>query len=74
MLLRLRREILPAVQPYRMNADELTRYSDFAQPIRQDYAEKLQALSGDGLLADCRDCLRYMCENRVRLEQEAMLT
>ena len=74
MLLRLRREILPGVQPYRMNADELTRYSDFAQPIRQDYAEKLQALSGNDLLADCRDCLRYMCENRVRLEQEAMLT
>ena len=41
---------------------------------KQDYAEKLQALSGNDLLADCRDCLRYMCENRVRLEQEAMLT
>ncbi len=73
MLLRLRREILPAVQPYRMNCDELIRYRDFTRSFGDGYAERLQKLSGQEQLTDCRECLEYMEEHRVKLEQEAML-
>lgn len=74
MLLRLRREILGDVRPYRMDTDELMRYRYLTLPIRREYSEKLAALSENELLTDCRRCLRYMVENGVRLEQEAMLT
>ena len=74
MLLRLRTEILPAVQPYRMNIQELQAYRDFNQPFSGDYAEKLQKLSEETHLSDCRACIDYMLTHKIRLEQEAMLT
>ena len=73
MLLRLRREILPSIQPYRMEREELIRYRDFTRTFADDYAERLQRLSGQEELADCRESLAYMQEHRVKLEQEAML-
>ena len=73
MLLRLRREILPLVQPYRMNREELIRYRDYTRTFADDYAERLQRLSCQEQLSDCRECLEYMQEHRVKLEQEAML-
>lgn len=74
MLLRLRTEILPTVQPYRMNIPELQAYRDFTQPFSDDYAEKLQKLSEETLLSDCKACIDYMLTQKIRLEQEAMLT
>ena len=74
MLLRLRTEILPAVQPYRMNIPELQAYRVFTQPFSGDYAEKLQKLSEAALLSDCKACIDYMLTHKIRLEQEAMLT
>jgi len=74
MLLRLRTEILPTVQPYRMNIPELQAYRDFTQPFSGDYAEKLQKLSEAALLSDCKASIDYMLMHKIRLEQEAMLT
>ena len=74
MLLRLRTEILPTVQPYRMNIPELQAYRDFTQPFSGDYAEKLQKLSEAALLSDCKASIDYMLTQKIRLEQEAMLT
>ena len=74
MLLRLRTEILPTVQPYRMNIPELKAYCDFTQTFSNDYAEKLQKISEEERLSDCRDCINYMLTHKIRLEQEAMLT
>lgn len=74
MLLRLRTEILPTVQPYRMSIPELQAYCDFTQPFSGDYAEKLQKLSEEALLSDCKACIDYMLTHKIRLEQEAMLT
>ena len=74
MLLRLRTEILPTVQPYRMNIPELQAYRVFTQPFSGDYAEKLQKLSEAALLSDCKACIDYMLTHKIRLEQEAMLT
>jgi hypothetical protein len=73
MLARLRREIRPDIQPYRMDERELARYAALTQPVPPSYAAKLQNLSAHGELADCLPCLSYMIQNRVRLEQEALL-
>ena len=73
MLARLRREIHPAVRPYRMDERELAKYAALTQPITPSYAAKLKALTAYPELADCRPCLTFMVENRVRLEQEALL-
>jgi len=74
MLSRLRREITPAVAPYRMNPDELQRHKDLAMQIKTSYIEKLKKLKHRLELSDCCHCLDYMITNRIRLEQEAMLT
>ena len=74
MLLRLRTEILPTVQPYRMSVSELQTYQAYTQPFSKDYAEKLKKLKEQERLSDCLDCIDYMLNNKVRLEQEAMLT
>ena len=74
MLLRVRTEILPTVQPYRMSVSELQTYQAYTQPFSKDYAEKLKKLKEQERLSDCLDCIDYMLNNKVRLEQEAMLT
>ena len=74
MLLRLRKEILPSVYPYRMNRNELITFQTFTQPFSKDYAEKLRKLSEQELLSDCRECIDYMLKHQIKLEQEAMLT
>lgn len=74
MLLRVRTEILPTVQPYRMSVAELQTYQAYTQPFSKDYAEKLKKLKEQERLSDCLDCIDYMLNNKVRLEQEAMLT
>ena len=74
MLLRLRKEILPSVYPYRMNRNELITFQTFTQLFPKDYAEKLRKLSEQELLSDCRECIDYMLKHQIKLEQEAMLT
>ncbi len=71
---RVRTEILPTVQPYRMSVAELQTYQAYTQPFSKDYAEKLKKLKEQERLSDCLDCIDYMLNNKVRLEQEAMLT
>jgi len=73
MLSRLRREISPAIDSYRMGFDELQRYITFTQTINSSYADKLKKLGTHSELADCHDCIDFMINNMVRLEQEAML-
>ena len=74
MLLRLRKEIMPSVQPYRMSKNELLAFQSYTQTFSKDYAEKLRRLSENERLADCRECIDYMQEHKIKLEQEAMLT
>ena len=74
MLLRLRKEILPSVQPYLMGKNELLAFQSYTQTFSKDYAEKLRRLSENEQLADCRECIDYMLEHKIKLEQEAMLT
>ena len=58
MLLRLRKEIMPSVQPYRMSKNELLAFQTYTQTFSKDYAEKLRRLSENEQLADCREMYR----------------
>ncbi|MEG1515647.1 MAG: DUF2220 family protein [Clostridia bacterium] len=73
MLARLRRDISHNVQPYRMNIQELIRYTQGTISFSPAYSSKLRELSARTELADCLECLRYMQANSIRLEQEVML-
>jgi len=74
MLARLRREILPTVQPWRMNQNELTQYDQFTAGFSDTYRKRLVSLLDMPELSDCYLCIEYMIRAGVRLEQEAMLT
>jgi len=73
MLLRIRQEITTEALPYRMNTSELERYRNFATSFGTQYAGYLESLKYCSELSDCFGCIDYMLENRIRLEQEAML-
>ncbi|MCL2125720.1 MAG: DUF2220 domain-containing protein [Oscillospiraceae bacterium] len=73
MLARLRREIFPDVRPYLMGKAELLKYADLCAKFDKGYADKLSGLLRQPELADCAECIEYMLEMGVRLEQEAML-
>jgi len=74
MLARLRREILPTVQPWRMNQNELTQYTQFIAGFSDTYRKRLSSLLEMPELSDCYSCIEYMIKAGIRLEQEAMLT
>ena len=73
MLARLRREINSSIQPYRMNKQELITFEAFTTSFSLEYSQKLHELMARAELIDCSECLAYMLERCVRLEQEAML-
>ncbi|WP_309119867.1 Wadjet anti-phage system protein JetD domain-containing protein [Paenibacillus sp.] len=74
ILARLRREVKENVIPYRMNKSELIKYSSLTASVMPKYLEKLDSLKLRKELEDCQDCISYMIEKRIKLEQEAMLT
>lgn len=74
MLARLRREIEPTTSPFRMDIAELRKYDHLKAPITNTYADRLARLLQKSELSDCFACLEYMIANKVRLEQESMLT
>ena len=65
---------MPSAIPYRMNVSELEHYRDYASSFNAQYAKNLEDLKCHSELSDCYECIDYMLENRIRLEQEAMLT
>lgn len=73
MLARLRREIDLNIQPYRMGKTELITFAQSTTSFSEEYAIKLQKLMSKPELRDCYECLSYMMENHLRLEQESML-
>lgn len=73
MLARLRREIMLEIRPFRMNSSELKEYRKMTAQISEPYAQKLKSLVAKDELHDCYDCISYLIDNKVRLEQESML-
>lgn len=73
MLARLRREISASIRPYRMNKQELVTFAAFTTSFSLEYSHKLHELTTSAELEDCSECLGYMLERCVRLEQEALL-
>ena len=56
-----------------MGVDELKAYKEFTVPISDDYLNKVLTLKNKDTLSECRECINYMIENKVKLEQEALL-
>lgn len=73
MLARLRSEVSASIRPYRMNKQELVTFAAFTTSFSAEYSHKLHELAGRAELKDCSECLAYMLERSVRLEQEALL-
>lgn len=73
MLARLRREIDPTILPWLMDTETLEKYRNLTAPISDSYRERLQRLTTQPELTDCRPTLEYMILHCIRLEQEAML-
>lgn len=70
---RLRREIDPRIQPWRMDVEQLRAHQAQAEPFSEAYAAKLERLLQDPYLQDSREVLLYMLQHHLRLEQEALL-
>ena len=73
MLARLRREIIPDVQAWKMGIKDLEQYSKYTIPFSQAYRKRLAALLEVPQLSDCFSCIEFMLKNGIRLEHEAML-
>jgi hypothetical protein len=56
-----------------MNADELIKYHALTASFTEQYASRLALLKNCAEISNCFPCIDYMIENRVKLEQEAML-
>ena len=70
---RLRREIDPRIQPWCMDVEQLETYRKQADTFSDSYAKKLEQLLQDPCLQDSREVILFMLQNRLRLEQEALL-
>lgn len=73
MLARLRKNINPAILPYRMDEKELREHYGSAKPITHTYLEKLKSLMKIPELADCLPCITFMVKHNIKLEQENLI-
>jgi len=56
-----------------MKKQELVTFAEVTTSFSAEYSHKLHELTAKAELKDCSECLAYMLECRVRLEQEALL-
>jgi len=73
MLARLRRDVLSSIQPWRMDKEEMERFSGYTTAFSEDYKKRLSSLLVYPELSDCYGCIEHMISSGARLEQEAML-
>ena len=73
MLARLRKNINPAILPYRMDEKELREHYDSTKPITRTYLEKLKSLMKFPELVDCLPCITFMLKHSTKLEQENLI-
>jgi hypothetical protein len=73
MLARLRREILPGIQAWKMGKEELQQYLQYTSKFSDTYRKRVSSLLEEPELDDLYMCIEFMLESGVRLEQEAML-
>ena len=68
---RLRRELAPQAQPWRMDVETLRQFDAGTMPITdQRYLNALKKLLDDPAYEIFDEVIRYMIRHRVRLEQE----
>ena len=74
MFIRLRKEIVPQLQPYLMDRFALEQYRKAAMRITSpSYLKTLEKLEKDPEYACFHEVIGKMLEEKIRLEQEAMI-
>lgn len=69
----LKSNIFNNAKTYRMGIKELQEYEKYCIKIDDAYIEKINNLKKKATLYEYIDCLEYMIENKIKLEQEALL-
>lgn len=70
---RLRDNIIPDLQPYKMNKQDLMENKKYAQTIDAKYKKMLEKLKQEEKYSIFYDTIDYMLENNIKLEQESMI-
>lgn len=73
MYLRLKKNIFQDLKTFRMGVEELIQYQNYCIKIDEGYIDKLKTLLQNRELKKEIECLRYMIQNKLKLEQEAMI-
>jgi len=73
ILVQIRSNVAPCLQPWRMDRQTLLACQERAMPISPDYRQAVEKALTDPLLADYRDVLQAMLEMGLRLEQENLV-
>ncbi len=72
ILSQLRREISPAIQPYRMNIDTFDEHAMLARPLTHNDARNLRRLLKNRELQDVTPVIEHLLRSELKLEQEAI--
>ncbi len=70
IFLRLKKEIIPQLKPFRMDAETLKAKKQYASNISIDYRKKIEKALHDPKFEQFHDCIIHMLELGIRLEQE----
>ena len=74
IFVKLRNEIMPELQPYMMDRETLLSHIDAAERISSmEYIHRLEALMADPDYEIFRDVISVMLDEKIRLEQEALI-
>lgn len=72
ILLQLRQQVSPRVQPYRMDVATFKQYAALSRPLTQRDMHILKRLSLNPALGDVRSTIEYLLARGLKLEQEAI--
>lgn len=70
---RLRDNIIPDLQPYKMDKQQLIENSKYTQTIDTKYKKMLEKLKQEEKYSIFFETIDYMIEKNIRLEQESMI-
>jgi hypothetical protein len=70
---RLKTEIVPSLEPYRMDIETLEQNRDKGMPMKEPYRKLLEEMRDDQRYQDFNNLIDRMLEWNIRLEQEQLL-
>lgn len=66
-------KVLPKLEPLFMDLETTKEYQEYGEEINKAYSSQLQKLLEDQNYQEFQEVIIYLLENKVRLEQEALL-